>query len=51
MKILHELEHKDFIEIIDDNDGKNWTCRFRRSFLRETLYQRMLYRAQKQMLH
>lgn len=51
MEILIDLQSKDFIEIIDDNDAKNWTCGFTKKFLRETLYQRLLLRGQKKNLH
>lgn len=51
MEILMDLQARDFIEIIDDNDAKNWVCRFTKKFLRETLYQRLLLRGQKRTLH
>ena len=51
MEILIDLQAKDFIEIIDDNDAKNWICGFTKKFLRETLYQRLLLRGQKKNLH
>ncbi|CAI2375966.1 unnamed protein product [Moneuplotes crassus] len=51
MEILIDLQSRDFIEIIDDNDAKNWICRFTKKFLRETLYQRLLFRGQKKNLH
>lgn len=51
MEILMDLQNRDFIEIIDDNDAKNWVCRFTKKFLRETLYQRLLLRGQKKPLH
>ena len=51
MEILIDLQSRDFIEIIDDNDAKNWICRFTKKFLRETLYQRLLFRGQKKPLH
>lgn len=49
--ILKLLEQKDFIEILDETDQKNAICRFRKCFLRETIYQIMLYRDQKKGLH
>jgi len=51
MEIMIDLQSRDFIEIIDDNDAKNWICRFTKKFLRETLYQRLLLRGQKKYLH
>jgi hypothetical protein len=51
MEILIDLQARDFIEVIDDNDAKNWICRFTKKFLRETLYQRLLLRGQKKGLH
>jgi hypothetical protein len=51
MDILTDLQGRDFIEIIDDNDAKNWICRFTKKFLRESLYQRLLLRGQKKFLH
>lgn len=44
MYILKILESKDLIEILDETDSKNAICRFRKNFLRETIYQIMLYR-------
>lgn len=49
--ILKILEQRDFIEILDETDYRNIICRFRKCFLRETIYQFMLYRAQKKGLH
>ena len=49
--IVLDLQNRDFIEIIDDTDNKNWMCRFTKKFLRETLYQRLLLRGQKKALH
>lgn len=49
--ILKELEQAELIEILDETDLKNIHCRFNQSFLRETIYQVMLYRDQKQVLH
>ena len=51
MEMLIDLQAKDFIEIIDDIDVKNWICGFTKKFLRETLYQRLLLRGQKKNLH
>jgi hypothetical protein len=51
MQILKILESKDLIEILDDKDSKNAVCRFRKCFLRESVYQVMLYRAQKKGIH
>ena len=51
MTIIRILEQKDFIEILDETDAKNAVCRFRKCFLRETIYQAMLYRDQKKGLH
>jgi len=48
---LKILESKDLIEILDESDPKNAICRFRKSFLRESIYQIMLYRAQKKGIH
>lgn len=45
LQVLKILEQKDFIEILDETDPKNAICRFRKCFLRETIYQIMLYRA------
>jgi hypothetical protein len=36
--MLKILEQKDLIEILDETDPKNVVCRFRKSFLRETIY-------------
>lgn len=49
--ILLDLQMKEFIEILDDSDAKNWKCRFCKKFMRETLYQRLLFRQQKKTLH
>lgn len=38
------LEAYDFIEILDESDRDNPVCRFNKPFLRETLYQIILYR-------
>lgn len=50
-QILKELELKELIEILDETDMKNIHCRFNQAFLRDSLYQVMLYRDQKQVLH
>ena len=39
------------IETLDETDPKNIHCRFNKSFLRESLYQVMLFKDQKQYLH
>ena len=49
--MLKELERQEFIEILDETDNKDIICRFNKSFLRESLYQIMLYKDQKQVLH
>ena len=49
--VLRLLEGQDYVEILDETDSKNWICRFRKSFMRESIYQVMLYRAQKKGLH
>ena len=51
MQILKELELNDFVEILNESDPKNVYCRFNKNFLRESIYQVMLYRDQKQVLH
>ena len=51
LHVLRILEARDFIEVLDETDHKNVVCRFRKIFLRETIYQGMLYRAQKKGLH
>ena len=51
LQVLKCLEQHDYIEILDETDPKNAVCRFRKSFFRETVYQIMLYRAQKKGLH
>mgnify|MGYP000479250823 CR=1 FL=1 len=38
------LEAYDFIEILDETDKDNLICRFNKPFLRETLYQIVLFR-------
>lgn len=49
--VLKELEQGELIEILDETDPKNINCRFNQSFLRETVYQIMLFRDQKKVLH
>lgn len=46
-QILKELEQNDLIETLDETDPKNIHCRFNKSFLRESLYQVMLFKDQK----
>ena len=41
---LKELEQQELIEILDETDPKNIRCRFNRCFLRESIYQVMLYK-------
>lgn len=41
----------DFMEVIDETDQENLQVRFTKTFLRETLYQIILYREQKGVLH
>jgi hypothetical protein len=36
--MLKILEHHDLVEILDETDPKNVICRFRKTFLRETIY-------------
>ena len=43
-KMLKLLEAHNFIEILDETDKDNFVCRFSRPFLRESIYQIMLYR-------
>ena len=50
-QILKELEQNDLIETLDETDPKNIHCRFNKSFLRESVYQVMLFKDQKQYLH
>lgn len=49
--VLKELERNDLIEIMDDSDLEDIRCRFKKSFLRETIYQIMIFKGQKQTLH
>ena len=50
LKILKYLEEQEFIEVLNESDPKNIHCRFNKSFLRESIYQVMLYKDQKQTL-
>lgn len=50
-QILKELEQNDLIETLDETDPKNILCRFNKSLLRESVYQVMLFKDQKQYLH
>jgi len=50
IKILKYLEEQEFIEVLNESDPKNIHCRFNKSFLRESIYQVMLYKDQKQTL-
>ena len=43
LAILKDLEKQDFIEILDESDQKDIICRFNKIFLRECLYQIMLF--------
>ena len=45
------LEQRDFIEIVDETDQKNCLCRFNKCFLRESIYQILLYGKCKKDLH
>jgi len=45
------LDEMKIIEIIDDDGVSDMTCRFLIPFIRETLYQRLLYRDQKKCMH
>ena len=51
LQILRELEIGELVEILDESDPKNIICRFNKSFLRESIYQIMLYKDQKKVLH
>jgi len=51
LTILKELEQGELIEILDETDPKNILCRFNQPWLRESVYQIMLYRDQKKVLH
>lgn len=48
---MKKLECADFIEFLDETDGKNDICRFNKSFLRESIYQIILYKNQRKVLH
>ena len=50
-KMIKMLEQYNFIEILDETDKDNLVCRFQKPFLRESLYQIMLYRDQKGTMH
>lgn len=50
-KLIKMLEQYNFIEILDETDKDNLVCRFQKPFLRESLYQIMLYRDQKNSMH
>lgn len=45
--ILKELEQNHLIEIIDESDPENILYRFKKSFMRECLYQVMVFKDQK----
>ena len=45
------LEQKDFIQIVNETDAKNVVCRFNKAFLRESVYQILLYKSCKKDLH
>lgn len=47
LKILKYLEEEAFIEILSESDPKDVICRFNKSFLRESIYQVMLFKDQK----
>jgi len=49
-KMLKMLEAAGFIEIQDESNN-NYKCRFNRPFLRETIYQVVLFRDVKQGIH
>jgi hypothetical protein len=51
LSCLRLLEQYELIEILDETDVKNVLCRFSQEFLRESLYQILLYRECKQQLH
>ena len=48
---IRVLEQHDFIEIVDETDAKNCLCRFNKCFLRESVYQILLYKSCKKDLH
>lgn len=43
-KHLKSLETRGLIEIVDESDQENFKCRFNKPFLRESLYQVVLFR-------
>lgn len=43
-KMVKLLEENDFLEVLDELEKENFVVRFNRSFLRESLYQVMLYK-------
>ena len=45
------LERKDMMEIFDQTSAQNFTCRFTKEFLRETIYQMVKYKSVKKDLH
>ena len=45
------LEQNSFIEVMDETDKNNVVYRFSKPFLRESIYQTILYRDQKQIMH
>ena len=45
--MLKELEHNEFIEILEESDPKDILCRFNQYQLRESIYQIMLFKDQK----
>ena len=51
IKRIEKLEAMETIEIIDDCYGTDLTCRFISPFMREALFQRMLFREHKKALH
>lgn len=48
---IWHLEQRDLIEIVDELDRNNWVCRFNKCFLRESVYQVLLYKSCKKDLH
>lgn len=48
---LRQLEQNDFIEIVDETDQRNILCRFNKCFMRECVYQILLYKSCKKDLH
>ena len=48
---INLLEQRDFIEIVNETDAKNAICRFNKAFLRESVYQILLYKSCKKSLH